>query len=471
MQRLIVVSRDIDKRMRRIIVVFLLFMVLYSRNILSMYENPENVVLVGCVDSEINLATVKYIENLISYGEKRGIRLIIIKINTPGGNLESIKKIVTLFESSKIPICGFVYPRGAVAWSGGVFLLLSSHIAVMAGGTTIGSVQPVEITPAGISFVNQTKIVNAVIAFLRHNTRLHGRNETIAERFVRENLNIGAVEAKKYHVIDFIADDIPSLLQRLENKKLISYSVGGERVWKLIDKNETLTSCEEEIVFTGIHDAELIEYREGPQIIILKIITNPLIAILMLIFGLYTFLIGLKTPGFGAEIAGVVMILVSLAGLGLIGVEWIGVILILAGFILTLLELKTHIGLLVLAGAVLITLGSLMLIPSSSFLVSPKKLEIMRLYILLSGVFIASLFSIIVYKVARIQLKKPVTGPEKLIGAEGIAVTDIDPLGEVRVLGEYWRARAKDENIRKGEKVRVVSREGLTLIVQKVEEV
>lgn len=276
---------------------------------------------------------------------------------------------------------------------------------------------------------------------------------------------------KKYHVIDFIADDISSLLKRLENKKLISYSVGGERVWKLIDKNETLISCEEEIVFTGIHDAELIEYREGPQIIILKIITNPLIAILMLIFGLYTFLIGLKTPGFGAEIAGVVMILVSLAGLGLIGVEWIGVILILAGFILTLLELKTHIGLLVLAGAVLITLGSLMLIPSSSFLVSPETLETMRLYILLSGVFIASLFSIIVYKVARIQLKKPVTGPEKLIGAEGIAVTDIDPLGEVRVLGEYWRARAKDENIRKGEKVRVVSREGLTLIVQKVEEV
>ena len=458
--------------MKKVLAVFLLLIFLYySNDILSLYENPNNVVLTGYIDTEINLASVKYIESLIAYAERHEARLIIIKLNTPGGELEAIKKIVTLFETSSVPICSFVYPRGAVAWSGGVFLLFSSHIAVMASGTTIGSVQPVEITPTGINFINETKIVNAIVALLRHNARLHERNESIAERFVRENINIGALEAKKYHVIDIIADDIKSLLQKLENKKLVLYTVKGEEIWKLVDKDIKSSEYRKEIYFSNIRKAVLVEYSEGPQIIVLKVITNPLIAILMLIFGLYIFLIGLKTPGFGAEIVGGVMTLLSLAGLGLIGVEWIGVVLILTGFLLTLLELKTHIGFLVLAGASLIIFGSLMLIPSNNFLISSSILQAMRLYILASGIFIAGIFSIIVYKVAKVQMKKPHIGPEKLIGAEGLAVTDIDPIGEVRVLGEHWRARSIERKILKGERIKVVSREGLTLLVEKIKEV
>lgn len=450
------------------VVLFLLFVIGNSQSIFSQEEN--NLIVVGYIGSEINFATFKYIENLINYAEKNNARLIILEINTPGGELTAIKNIVTLFESSKIPICSFVYPRGAVAWSGGVFLLLSSHIAVMASGTTIGSVQPVEITPTGISFVNKSKIINAVIALLKHNSRLHGRNETIAEKFVRENLNLGAKEAKKYNVIDLIADDISTLLEELEEKKLISYTVGREKIWRLVNKN-FLKEGSREIYFSNIANAKIIEYREGPQIIILKAIINPMIAILLLVFGLYVFLIGLKTPGFGAEITGGIMILLSLAGLGFIGVEWTGVIIIVIGFILTLLELKTHIGVLVIAGAFLIVFGSLILIPSSNFLVSYRTLYVMRIYIILTGVVMGSLFSLLVYKVAKIQLRKPAVGIEKFIGAIGIATTDIDPIGEIRVLGEYWRAKARKGSIKKGEKIRVVDRDGLTMVVEKVEEV
>lgn len=143
-------------------------------------------------------------------------------------------------------------------------------------------------------------------------------------------------------------------------------------------------------MFKDISKSNIIEVGEGPQIKILKIITNPLISILLLVFGLYIFLIGLKTPGFGAEILGAIMIFISLIGLGFMGVEIAGIILILTGFILTLLELKTHIGILVLAGTLLIILGSLMLIPLNRFLLTSEEVSKIWMYTLFTGIFIAS---------------------------------------------------------------------------------
>ena len=433
----------------------------------SAAEHAENAVVVGSITGEIGIASEKYVENLILFAERCNARLIILKIDTPGGEFSAIKKIITLFESSKIPVCVFVYPQGATAWSGGAFLLMASHIAVMASGASVGSAQPVKVTPAGISFTNQSKITNAVTALIKHSARLHGRNETIAEMFVTKNLNIGTVEAKKYGVIDFIADSLPELLTKLKDKVLILYEEEGELRWKLTEK-ENVSDYKLLWSFENISKSEIREFSEGPQIKILRIIANPLIAILMLIFGIYVFLIGVKTPGIGAEVLGVTMLFIALVGLGLIGVEWAGVLIVLTGFLLTLLELKTHVGLLLLGGAILIVLGSLMLIPSSELLLSSKEIAAMQAYIVATGAFLAALFAVIVYKVAKVQARKPYLGREKLIGSTGVAATDLDPVGEVRVMGEYWRARSVHGKISKGEKVRVVSREGLTLIVEKL---
>lgn len=434
---------------------------------ISFHGGESNIVIIGSLNGEINIASEKYVENIISYASKINAKLIILNLDTPGGMLDSVKNIMSMIESSQIPICVYVYPQGATAWSGGAFLLVSAHIAVMASGTSVGSAQPVELTPTGIIYVNQSKIVNAVVALIKHHARLHNRNETVAEMFITENLNLGAYESRKYNLIDFIADSVDELLRILEDKVLISYREGGEIRWRLVDKNSVIGNYSGKWVFKDISKSKIIEVEEGPQIKILKIITNPLISILMLVFGLYIFLIGLKTPGFGAEILGAIMIFISLIGLGFMGVEIAGIILILTGFILTLLELKTHIGILVLAGTFLIILGSLMLIPLSKFLLTSEEVSKIWMYTLFTGAFIASFFMIIVYKVASVQRRKPHVGVEKLIGSVGVAITDIDPRGEVRVMGEYWSAKTLGRKIRKGERVKIVGREGLTLIVEK----
>lgn len=421
-------------------------------------------VLLVSINSEITAATTTMINDAFSIANARGARLIIVQLNTPGGEVGAVKDIMDLFEVSSVPVCAFVYPPTATAWSGGTYVLMASDVAVMASGTTIGSCQPVYPTGQPI---NYSKYMNAYTALMGHHARLHSRNETMAELFVRENINVGPEEALKDHVIEVIADDVDALLKGLEDLTLVQLrGEAGTLVWKLL-LNEEAENIEavQTLNFKDISDAEKVEYSPGVGVMVQRVLFNPLVSSLLLILGMFMLLAGLHTPGYGTEIVGVLCLFLALVGLRAIGITMSTVVLFAVGALLIIAELKTHIGVLAMSGVVCLVVGSLLLFPSPQWLLYYKVAEQIRDVLVCLSLFVALFFTFLVYKVAKARRLKVVTGAEALIGAFGVAVSELKPKGEVRVLGEFWQAKTEDGLISKGERVEVVGREGMFLIV------
>ncbi|MEM3614542.1 MAG: ATP-dependent Clp protease proteolytic subunit, partial [Nitrososphaerales archaeon] len=165
------------------------------------------------VDGTITAMSSEVIDEALREAEALNTPLIIL-IDTPGGNLDATIKIIDRIERSTVPVIGYVYPKGARAWSAGTYILLSTHIASMAPHTILGSAQPVAYNPlGGTQPINDTKTINALTTFLVEKARMHGRNETTAARFIKENLNLSAEEAKKMGVIEYVADSVEELLR------------------------------------------------------------------------------------------------------------------------------------------------------------------------------------------------------------------------------------------------------------------
>lgn len=436
---------------------------------LQSYPAKSNLVLVADVNGEITMATRDLVEDVLKVAEKADARLIVIRLNTPGGEVESVQKIMGLIESSEIPVCTFVYPPGSSAWSGGTYILMASHIAAMASGTTIGSCQPV--FPTG-EVINASKYVNALTALIVHHARLHSRNETAAELFVKENLNLGPEEALRGHVVELLADDIESLLYKLEGLSLLQCRTeNGTTRWMLVSSKEAQKyDYVKRFDFDGISQATLDEYTPGLSYFFLSILYNPFVCSLLLIVGLFSLLLGIKTPGYGAELVGAICIFLALISFGVIGIEPAALVLFILGVSLIIAELKTGVGMLALGGALCIVMGSLMLFPSPKWLMYTGMIREIQTGLVTVAVAAAVAFAFIVYKVAQTKKVKVKTGAETLIGAVGYAVTDLKPKGHIRVLGEFWQARCLNGEIMKGEEVKVLGIEGLTLLVKRVEE-
>jgi membrane-bound serine protease (ClpP class) len=433
-------------------------------NLGSSSDNANSILKVN-INGEITSATTTMVNDALKLAEAQQTRLIIVTLNTPGGEVDAVKNIMNLFDNSNITICCFVYPSGVTAWSGGTYVLMASHIAVMASGTTIGSCQPVLSTGEPIS---QSKYVNALTALMENHAALHDRNETMAKLFVTENDNLGSEEALQFHVIEFVADDINTLLIKLENFTLVRFEKTlGSEVWKLVP-NDIAQNYSYRLSFNNISEANIVEYTPGIQTVLLSILLNPLVSSLLLIIGIFLLFIGIKTPGYGAEITGAVCVVLALIAFGVIGISLGAVVLFAIGVVLIIAELKTHIGVLALGGAICMVIASLLLFPSPQWLIYYGVIQQIQEVLLIAAVAMASLFSFIIYKAAKARLSKVKTGKEALIGARGIAVSDLRPRGEIRVVGEFWQAKAKDEWIEKGEEVEVIDIEGLFLVVKVV---
>ncbi len=433
-------------------------------NLGSSSDNANSILKVN-INGEITSATTTMVNDALKLAEVQQTRLIIVTLNTPGGEVDAVKNIMNLFDNSNITICCFVYPSGVTAWSGGTYVLMASHIAVMASGTTIGSCQPVLSTGEPIS---QSKYVNALAALMENHAALHDRNETMAKLFVTENDNLGSEKALQFHVIEFVADDINTLLMKLESFTLVRFEKTlGSEVWKLVP-NDIAQNYSYRLSFNNIREANIVEYTPGIQTVLLSILLNPLVSSLLLIIGIFLLFIGIKTPGYGAEITGAVCVVLALIAFGVIGISLGAVVLFAIGVVLIIAELKTHIGVLALGGAICIVIASLLLFPSPQWLIYYGVIQQIQEVLLIAAAAMASLFSFIVYKAAKARLSKVRTGKEALIGARGIAVSDLKPKGEIRVVGEFWQAKAKDDWIKKGEEVEVIDMEGLFLIVRLV---
>jgi membrane-bound serine protease (ClpP class) len=435
-----------EKILRRNTVLFILsifFLFAFVAEIPSQEKAP---VFTIEVDGIINPATAKFITDSIDQATKEGGQCLIIQLDTPGGLMESMRLIVKKELASTIPIIVYVAPSGARAASAGVFVTMAANIAVMAPGTHIGAAHPVTLG-GGEGKESKTmteKIVNDTVAFIKNIAKTRGRNVDWGEKAVTKSVSITDEEAVKLNVVDLIAPDIPTLLDKIDG-----------RVIKFDGATRTLHT-------KGVQPQPIqMSWRDR----LLDIISNPTIAYILLMLGIYGIFFELSSPG--AILPGVVggiFLILAFYALQMLPVNYAGLALILFAIILFIAEIKvvSH-GLLAVGGVISLFLGSMMLFQS------PVEYMRVSLSVIIPAVIVSAAFFIFaVTKAVNARLKKPTTGMEGLIGEVGIASTPIALEGKVSIHGEFWNV-VSDQNIEKGEKVQVVGVVNLKLKVKKIE--
>ncbi len=386
---------------------------------------------------------VEYIKRNLAKAEKEGAGVFILELNTPGGLETSMRQVVQEFQRTPIPIVVYVYPPGGRAASAGAIITASADVAVMAPGTNIGAAHPVQATGERMDETMKEKVVQDMLAFVRSIAKEKGRNPNVLERMVKESISLTPDEALKEGIIDLIASSRQELLEKLNGRKVKKH--GKEITIKTL----------------GV---PVVEVEESLRESFLKVITNPTIAYLLLLIGFYGIFFELYNPGAVVPGAvGVVSFLLGLYGLGVIGINWLGLLLILAGILLLALELITPtFGGLAIAGAIALAVGSLVLIsPDSPYGDIP-------ISVIATMVLTTVFFFLVAGRLGlKAQKRKKMTGYEELIGEEGIALTDFEKgKGKVFIKGEIWNAVSEDE-IKKDDAVIVEQVKGLTLYVRK----
>ncbi len=413
------------------------------------YQSGENTklkeVVVISVDGSINPSSAEYINSGIKRARERNAECLIIKLNTPGGLLKSTRIIVTDILDSEIPVVVFVYPGGSQAASAGVFITLAGHIAAMAPGTNIGAAHPVDLQGEQDSIMNE-KATNDAAAFIRTISEKRARNVRWAEDAVRKSLSITETEALKERVIDTIAISVQDLLEKIDGKEISLYS--GKKV--LDTKN------------AGVINIEM-NFRQK----ILDLLSDPNIAYILLMIGIYGIMFELYNPGavFPGVIGGI-SIIVAFYSLHTLPVNYAGLALIVFAVILFILEIKvvSH-GLLTIGGIISLILGSIMLINTETTL---EVFKISWQVILVIVILTAAFFIFAIGFGIKAQSRKPATGTEGIIGEIGETISDLVPEGQVRIHGELWNAESIDGPVTKGTKVKVTQISNLKLMVRKI---
>ncbi len=376
----------------------------------------------------------------IKEAEAAEAQALIMLLDTPGGGLTETTEILRQMEETKLPVISYVYPEGATAWSAGTIILISSDVAAMAPHTIIGSAQPVQLSPTGGTVpINDSKTTNAIVALIEENARKHGRNTTAAREFVVSNLNLNADDAKNYSVVEYIAASPEDLLNQ----------INGSRV-----KNTTLITA-----------GGKVQYFELPlNLQFQALLSDPTIAGLLMLIGLYALIFGLSSPGMGAEVFGVSALALGLIGLGF-NVNIGAIFLLLLGLGLILAELHSHtFGILAVAGLICVIVGSVLFVPTSfpQWYVPGSYQQSMALALILPSLILGLFLAFAIYKVAKARLSPVVN--DRFEGEEAVAIDRLDPQGYVLFQGEYWRAEAK-QTVEKGETVVIVAKAGTRLQV------
>lgn len=394
------------------------------------------------LDSTITPASDDIVSAAIQEAESGSYQAILIILDTPGGGLTETLSIIDQIERTSLPEIGYVYPDGAKAWSAGTLILMSSDVAAMALHTIIGSAQPVQLSPTGgTTPINDSKTINAIVALIEEKAKKHGRNGTAAREFVLANLNLNADDAKKFGSIEYVSPDPQDLLRQ----------VNGLRV-----KNVTLSTNSSDVIF----------FEPPLNLQLLELLSDPMIAGLLILVGLYGIIFGLSSPGWGAEAFGVMSLSLGLIGQGF-DVNLGGLFLMLVGVALILVELHSHsFGILAAAGLICITIGSILLIPTSypQWYIPGEYQRSLAAAFILPSLILGAFLAFAVYKIARIRFAKPVIG--QIIGEEAEALDRLAPEGYVSFQGEYWKAKS-EETVEKGEKVVIVGKDGATLKVRR----
>jgi membrane-bound serine protease (ClpP class) len=402
----------------------------------------ENSVYIIEVADAISPGTAEFINQGIKTAGENDAVCVIIELDTPGGLAESMRKIIQSILNSRVPVVVYVSPSGARAASAGVMITMAADIAAMAPGTNIGAAHPVGGGGKDIEGAMSEKVINDMVAHAKSVAEKRGRNAKWVEEAIRESVSVTETEALKENIIDLIAKDTDDLLQQINGREVPDKGV--------------LT----------LDDVKKVVLEETLRTKILKTISNPNIAYILMMIGLAGLYFELSHPGaiFPGVIGGICLILAFFA-MQTLPVNYAGILLIALAIIFFIMEMKiTSYGLLSVAGIVALLLGSMMLFKGSSPGMELSWSVLLPTIILISGffVFVAGL-------VFRAQIAKPTTGSRGLIGEIGIVKQALAPEGKVFVHGELWNATSTepiDENI----KVRVVNVTRLMLEVEAVKE-
>jgi len=397
--------------------------------------------LVMEVNGPVTPVMLSFIERGIEEAEGQGAEALVIMLNTPGGDVELTRKIIETIIGSNVPVAVYVAPRGAFAASAGTFITLAGHVAAMAPATSIGAASPVSGQGEEIPETLRDKISNILQAEIEGLAQRRGEKAVEwAREAVSEARAATAEEALELGVIDFIANDLDDLLRQMDG-----FSV-------------TLHDRQEVTLQTA--DAATAELPMTPIEQFLHTITNPNIAFILLTLGINGILFELSSPGgYAAGVVGVICLLLAFYSLGVLDVNYTGLLFIALAFILFVIDIKapTH-GVLTVGGIVSFILGSLLLFNSPFYAVS-------RSLVIGVGLGTGAFFAFVVAKAVLVQRRPATTGAEGLVGALATARTDLSPTGTVYLKGEWWEAEADETPIEAGEQVRVKSVDGFRVRV------
>jgi len=435
---------------------------------------PDAVVLE--IDGPIGPAVSDFIERNIADAAARGGKAVILKIDTPGGLDTAMRDIIKAILDSPVPVVSYVSPGGARAASAGTYILYASHVAAMAPATNLGAATPVPISPGALpggdgekqpakdkkdegedkaegkeapaspGGAMQRKIVNDAVAYIRGLAALRGRNADWAEKAVREGASLSAEDALKENVVDLLAENIEDLVAALDGRTV---NVRGD----------------DHTIDTG-DGWQLVTIEPDWRTKFLSVITNPNVAYVLMLLGIYGLFFEMYNPGAVVPgVVGAISLLLALYAFHVLPVNYAGVALILVGIALMVTELFTPaFGVLGIGGVVAFITGSIILYDTDV-----EGLRVSMPLLVTVSIAAAGLFTATIVLALRQRERPVVTGREEMIGAVGEALGSFTGAGQVLAHGEIWSARSA-RPVAVGQRVRIRNIDGLILEIEPLEE-
>ncbi|MFZ3407369.1 NfeD family protein [Vibrio chagasii] len=447
------------------------FLLLFS----SLFAQADDVWVIE-VNGGIGPATSDYLTREIEQAHKEQAKLIILKMNTPGGLDASMRDIIRAITTSPIPVATWVGPAGSRAASAGTYILLASHIASMAPGTNLGAATPVSLgggkAPTNplspqddtnkddnaaadeqgalkdesseqvkATTAMEKKVINDAAAYIVSLAKLHNRNEEWAETAVREAASLDSENALELNVIDFVASDLQQLVEMSNGRTIMINGINQD---------------------IELNDVAFVEREQDWRFSLLSVITNPNVAYILMLIGIYGLLLEFYNPGVGLPgVLGGICLVLAMYSLQMLPVSYAGLALILLGIALMVAEaFSPSFGIFGLGGVAAFSLGSIMLMDT----------EVPGYQIALPLIIGISLFSVAFIVVtlsmlARVRSKPVTTGMEAVVGETGKVVSGFPGAGRVLVAGEIWQAQCTSE-LQAGQNIRVTKLTGLSLDVE-----
>lgn len=398
-------------------------------------------VVVLSVNGAIGPVLADYTTRGIAKAAAEGAQLIVLTMDAPGGLDTAMRGMIKSILASTVPVATFVAPSGARAASAGTFILMASHVAAMAPGTNLGAATPVALgAGSDQADASHDKAVNDAAAYIRSLARLRGRNAEWAEQAVRRAASLPAEEAQKQKVIDLLARDVPDLLRQLDGRRI------------------NLPNRQVQLQLSGAHvQSVLPDWR----VRVLAVMTDPGIAVLLMMVGLAGLFLELTNPGLILPgVMGGIALVMGLVALQMLPVNFAGLALMALGIAFMVAEAFLPSGLFGVGGVIAVVLGALILM-EGGVPGGPLPVALVAFFALVVAVLIA-VMGVLVLRSRRSAL---VTGNVQLIGADAEVIDTTPGNSWVFCQGERWRIHTALPLVR-GQRVRVSGRHGLVLDVE-----